>query len=243
MNKIDILKPSIFPEEITAGITLANKDNYPPFGFCIFPGKILTDSEVESHRSALSNLLQVPRKRMIFQKQVHTDGIKEVNFGEEITASDGMISNQKELVLNVTVADCCGILIFDKVNKAIAALHSGWKGTSLNIASKGVRLLNEKYGSKAEDLLVWLSPCAGKDKYEVEWDVAKYFKKHVTQLNDKKYLLDIREPILEQLINCGIPKDQIEVNHDCTIEDDRFHSYRGDKEQSGRMSVFIKMEK
>ncbi len=243
MNKIDILKPTIFPKEITAGITLANKDSYPPYGFCIFPGKILTDSEVESHRSDLGDLLKVPRKNMIFQKQVHTDGIKEVSFGEAITQSDGMISNQKEIVLNVTVADCCGILIYDKVSKAIGALHSGWKGTSLNIAAKGVKLLNEKYDSKAKDLLVWLSPCAGKEKYEVEWDVAKFFEKHVTKLNDKKYLLDIREPILEQLIDAGIPENQIEVNHDCTIEDDRFHSYRRDKEQSGRMSVFIKIGK
>ncbi len=242
MKIIKTISPKIFPSEICAGITLANRDTYSPYGFCIFPGKILSESDVENHRSDLAEFLNTSREYMVFQKQVHTDGIKEVNKLETITDSDGMICTQTGLVLNVTVADCCGILIYDKKNKAIAALHSGWKGTSLNIAGKGIEMLNQKFGSSPANLLVWLSPCAGKEEYEVEWDVAKHFEQYVIKKNDKKYLLDIREPILDQLIEAGVPESQIEISKECTISDDRFHSYRRDKERSGRMSVFIKME-
>lgn len=242
MNKIYILKPSIFPEEITAGITLANKENFPPYGFCIFPGKILSEETVEQHRSALAQQLKVSSTSNIFQKQVHTDGIRQVSEGSPIETSDGMICNIQGVILNVTVADCCGILIYDKANNAIAALHSGWKGTSLNIAGKGVKLMQSKYNSKPENLLVWLSPCAGKELYEVEWDVARHFEKFAVRKNERKFLLDIREPIFDQLCLAGIPKNQIEVSTECTIKDEKFHSYRRDKEKSGRMSVFIKIE-
>ncbi len=239
MNNIKLLTPDIFPQEVFAGITLANKDSFPPHGFSIFPGKILHDDEVENHRHSLADLLNVERKAMIFQKQVHTDGIKLVSFGEPITESDGMLCGEKGTVLNVTVADCCGILIFDPVSKSIAALHSGWKGTSLNIAAKGIAKMQENFGSQPDDLLVWLSPCTGKANYEVEWDVAQHFSNFVSRKSEHKYLLDIREPIKQQLLEAGISESNLRISTDCTIADQRFHSYRRDKELSGRMSAFI----
>ncbi len=242
MKNIEIQKPTIFPANISAGITLANKYTFPPYGFSIFPGQVLSSDEVEQHRLSLAKQLKVNRDDMIFQKQVHTDGIKVVSEGAEITKSDGMISNQSGIVLNVTVADCCGILIFDKATKSIAALHSGWRGTSLNMAGKGVKMMQKTYNSNSEDLLVWLSPCAGKESYEVEWDVAQHFEQYAVKKDETKFLLDIREPIKDQLLNAGVPECQIETSTECTIRNSLYHSYRRDKSESGRMSVFIKIE-
>ncbi len=242
MKNIEIKSPTIFPAEISAGITLANKYTFPPHGFSIFPGQVLSSDEVELHRLALAKQLKVNRDAMVFQKQVHTDGIKVVSEGAETTQSDGMLSNQSGIVLNVTVADCCGILIYDKATKSIAALHSGWRGTSLSMAGKGIKKMKETYGTNPADLLVWLSPCAGKESYEVEWDVAQHFEKYVIKKDSTKFLLDIREPIKDQILHAGVPECQIETSTECTIQNTLYHSYRRDKSESGRMSVFIKIE-
>ena len=56
-----------------------------------------------------------------------------------------------------------------------------------------------------------------------------------------KYLFDNSLQILLQLLDCGIIRDNIQISDICTITNKNYHSYRRDKERSGRMAGFIGM--
>lgn len=240
--KIEILSSKIFDKsKIISGVTLANFSLFPE-GFSIFPGKVLNEEQVENFRNILAENLNVARKDLIFQKQIHEDTIQTITeHSEVINYSDGMITNIKGIVLNVTIADCVGILVYDSVNDAIGAFHSGWRGTVLNIARSGILKLTKEYGTNPQDLRVWLSPAAGKDLYEVGREVADLFPDTVKKAKGEKFLLDVRGRIKEQLIELGVKAENIDVSDICTISDKNYHSYRRDSDASGRMSAFIGM--
>ena len=249
--ELDILKPRLFVEDkIISGVTQRNTDKFPPYGFSIAPAKILSVEETMINRSILANHINLPFENgycinLKFQKQVHADEIRIVDkFTKafhyyEQTENDGMITNDNDVVLCVTIADCCAILIYDSVNHAIAALHSGWKGTMQNIAAKGIKLLSEKYSSRPEDLKVYLSPAASGKSYEVGYDVAKYFPDSTTKISKEKYLFDNRKQIRFQLIDLGVKEKNIEISDVCTISDLNYHSHRRDGDKAGRMCAFI----
>jgi len=240
---IDIIEPEIFPKnKILSGVTKKNTHSFPPYGFSITNGDILSDKEVKEHRTIFAEYLGYSFENLKFQKQIHSNIIqivhKDTLNGLE---SDGMITNEKGLVLNVSLADCTGILIYDFRNEVIAAVHSGWKGTQQNITKVALNSLKLHYNSNPEDLLVYISPSASGKNYEVEWDVAKYFPDSITQINETKYLYDNKKQIQLQLKECGVLSKNIEISEICTMENDDYHSYRRDKMHSGRMSAFIAM--
>lgn len=240
MTKINIYKPSIFNGlPVNAGVTESNFHLFEK-GFSIFPGKILNNEEVENFRNILAINIGKSKENLKYQKQVHGNTIRIIDENSSDTEeSDGMITNVKGLVLNLTLADCCGILVYDPKQRAIGAFHSGWKGTKNNIAEKGIQAMMEAYSSTPEELIIFLSPCAGAERYEVGEDVAKYFPMNVKKKIGEKYLLNLRLRIKQQLLACGVKEHNIETSGFCTIRDRRFHSYRRDGDNSGRMSAFI----
>lgn len=239
MKKIEILKPTIFPSNIIAGITKKNLQNFPTYGFSIFPGKIYNDEEIINHRKELAGNIGINLKNLMFQRQVHQSHIRVIDENSEEIESDGMITSTPGLILNITIADCCAVLCYDTMNQAIGAFHSGWRGTKEKISIKGIDIMKDIYGSNPENMLVYLSPCASGENYEVGKDVAEYFPKSVKPIENNKYLLDIKNEIKIQLASLGIPDKNIEISNICTIENTEYHSYRRDKEKSGRMSAFI----
>jgi purine-nucleoside/S-methyl-5'-thioadenosine phosphorylase / adenosine deaminase len=239
----NILKNKLFKHcDLIFGVTQKNQDIFPPFGFSISNADIYNDEEIATQRRYFADYLGVEFDKMKFQKQVHGNRIRIIDENSEQEDSDGMMTNIKGIVLNVTIADCGGILIYDPKNEAIAALHSGWRGTQQNIANKGIKMMQNEYGSRPNDLLVYLSPCASGEKYEVGWDVAKYFPDSIKQISSEKYLFDNKHEIFNQLLAVGVAEDNIEISDICTISDTNYHSYRRDKEKSGRMSAFIGMK-
>ncbi len=154
-----------------------------------------------------------------------------------------MITAFKGLVLCVIIADCAAVLMFDPKNGVVAGLHSGWRGTQMNITQKGIELLKATFKTNPADLLVYISPCASGESYIVRKDVAQHFPRTSRKINDEEYLFDNRAEIQLQLADCGVLKENIEMSAGCTIggEND-YHSYRRDGERSGRMAAFIGMK-
>lgn len=240
--KLDISYETNFDNSrILSGVTQTNFDKFP-LGFSIFPAKIYSDEEVEEFRNLLATQIGTKRSDLIFQRQTHGTDINVIRSqSDTMQFSDGMITNVRGLVLNVTIADCAAVLIFDANKNAIGAFHSGWRGTAAEISKKGIKLMNELFDCKAEDLICHISSSAGKDVYEVGAEVAELFPREFVKPFGEKYLLDIKGTIHRQLIESGCIESKITVSPNCTISDSRFHSYRRDKDKSGRMSAFIGM--
>lgn len=240
MKKINYLSPQIFPNnQVLAGITFKDENQFPPFGFSVTKADILSNEEVNENRKILAQSIKWDFSKIKFHKQVSQDKINIVNQNSDILEGDGMITSEKGLMLVLSLADCCGIMIFSPDKKVIAALHSGWNGTRLNIVKKGLEKLVNHYKVDISQLIVWITPCAGKNDYKVGDDVAKYFPNFILPSNDGKYFLDLKGAISHQLISSGVKKENIEISPESTISDTRFHSYRRDKSTSGRMAAFI----
>ncbi|MDR0926437.1 MAG: peptidoglycan editing factor PgeF [Ignavibacteria bacterium] len=240
MLKINILRPTIFPPNITSGITFSNYKLFPN-GFSAYKLAHNSDAEVMLNREILASNIGCDTSALVFQKQVHSNYIRIIGTEQQkLEESDGFISNNSGLALCINLADCAGILCYDPLTQCIAAFHSGWKGTVAQIVPKGIAMMREEYGAKPSNILVYITPCAGKEKYEVGEDVAKHFPNHRTAIGGGKYLLDLKGAIVAQLRDAGVDTEHnLEVSSVCTISNDNFHSFRRDGDNAGRMTAFI----
>lgn len=82
-------------------------------------------------------------------------------------ATDAMITNLPGVALTILVADCAPVVLFDPVNRAIGAAHSGRAGTVLGVLPKTVQAMSATFRSAPEDLLVGIGPAIGADSYEI----------------------------------------------------------------------------
>lgn len=239
---IEIIRPSIFErKKIQSGVTEINKRMFPKTGLSLSPAEILTDEEYGIHLQMFAHSRGVIKDRIKFNKQVHSDIVRIVDGNSNTEEADALITNEKQLMLLIKIADCAAILLYDKINEVIAAVHSGWRGTKADIASKTISQMKQNFGTEANSLLAYISPSASVNNYEVGKEFVDYFPKYISKRGNK-YYFDNKKAIKNQLLNAGLSKDNIEVSDICTIENKDYHSYRRDGERSGRMGAFIMMK-
>lgn len=237
------ITPNIFKPypEAAAAMTLRGRASLP-FGLN-FSHAVGDDPErVDENRRAAARALGFASDRFIRQKQVHGDRIVCVDETYVPGESDALVTDRPGFLLAASVADCVPLLLYAPSAGVVAAVHSGWRGTAQNIAGKTIEFLRSRFGATPEDLRVWIGPSAGQCCYEVGEDVAAEFDpKHSRSLGGGKYLFDNRGAALAQTFAAGVPATGVEVDVRCTICDERFHSYRRDRERSGRMVAMIGM--
>lgn len=240
-NRIEILQPVDWGSDVITGVTLRNEKLFPPHGLSLGRAEILSDDECEIHRQIFAEAIDTERQSLQFQKQVHGAVVKRIYAANRILEeSDGMITNERGIVLCTLLADCCGVLLYDKRNHAIGAIHSGWRGTHQGISIVAVEAMQKEFGTRPEELKAYLSPCASGEKYEVKNDVAELFDTGITQLDETRFLFDNRICIRHQLIeDAGLLPSNITSSRECSITDTRFHSFRRDGKNSGRIAAFI----
>ena len=154
-------------------------------------------------------------------EQIHGAEIKRVNKGEAafiVDGVDGLITNDRGVILGIYVADCGAVYLVDQKTGAIGLLHSGKKGTELGILKKALNMMEVEFGTKPEDVKVVLAPCIRPPAYEV--DFASEIRLQAKELGVKE----------ENFNDCGI----------CTSEDiESYYSYRMEKGATGRMLALL----
>jgi YfiH family protein len=193
-------------------------------------GKRPTKSRYSSARSACS-------RRVVYSGQIHSDIVQEAQTPGKIESCDALTTNQRDLYLAISVADCIPIFLYDPVSKCIAAVHSGWKGTEKGIVANAIRKMSARYGSNAQELNAFIGPGASACCYEVGEDVAKRFPDEIVDRSGPgNPRLDLKRRNRDLLIEAGVNASNIETSADCTIvRGDRYHSFRRDGNMSGRM--------
>lgn len=155
---------------------------------------------------------------------------------------DAVITNKPNVFACVSIADCTPVLIYDTKNKAVAAIHAGWRGTAAYIVTETLKAMQDNYGTKGEDCLAFIGACIGEKNFEVGEEVAIQFKAEVKRYDaeKKKYFIDLKKENKNQLLQFGLKESNIEVSSYCTIENnDKFFSYRKEKGVTGRMLAVI----
>ena len=211
----------------------------------------------EENYKQMCNILSLDSKNVYRPFQTHTDIVKEIKdedpgtFTNDFKDVDGLVTDQKNKILTIATADCIDILFFDTVKKVIANTHSGWKGTYQEISIKTVDKMVDKYDSDPKDILCFFGPSIRKCHFEVDKLVANDFYKKFSKLDNinkiivkqedtEKYNIDtilINKMILlerglkeKNIIDCGL----------CTVcNSNKLHSFRADRDRSGRMMGLI----
>jgi YfiH family protein len=200
--------------------------------------------KVIQSRKIFASFLGVDLSNIAYQHQIHSDIVTYVSEPKFIGDSDAMITDKFNLGLAVGSADCTTVFIYDPVKKVIAAIHSGWKGTQKRITEKTLMKLQNDFNLNPEDCCVYIAPAISQMNYEVGKEVAELFDKKYSKLINGSYYLNVSKVNYDMLINFGVQKHKIQFSSLCSFQNKTlFHSYRRDKENSGRAWGLIMMVK
>ncbi|MFX0549152.1 peptidoglycan editing factor PgeF [Hathewaya histolytica] len=176
-----------------------------------------------------------------YLNQVHGDRV--IKYKGITEDGDAIITGESGVAIGVFTADCVPILLLDKKNKVLAAIHSGWRGTLKNISSKTIDRMVSEYSANPEDILAYIGPHNGACCFEVGEEVIEQFKstKEFKESMIEGRNLNLAEYIENALVTSGLKKDNINLIPICTYcsKDVKLHSYRKGKDGYGRMFSFI----
>lgn len=205
------------------------------------------------------NCINLDYKNIVKTKQAHTDHIEIINKKINVDAPDldvyqkidGLITDKKDLVLSTTNADCILLILFDPVKKAIANVHSGWKGTVQRISVKAVKKMQEQYDCNAENIICCMCPSIRKCHFEVDREVYEIFYNEFKDLEqfcdiieknlqEEKWYIDTVEINRMILKNAGLLESNIIDSKLCSVcNKDYMHSFRVEKEGYGLSTAVV----
>jgi polyphenol oxidase len=139
-----------------------------------------TREHVLKNRQNFVAALKASDMRVIALRQIHSDIVHTVTGtnsrpSAEAPKGDALITNEPGLLLVVQTADCVPILLADEKRGAIAAIHSGWRGTLQRIAEKTLGRMQMEFGTRPQDVIAALGPGIGQCCFEVGPEVAAEF--------------------------------------------------------------------
>jgi polyphenol oxidase len=152
---------------------------------------------------------------------------------------DALLENTPGSAVAVKTADCIPILLVDRRNRAVAAVHAGWRGTVAEIVRHTVEQMRRRFGSVPSGLDAAIGPGIGSCCYEVGPDVAAHFPQSLATGRDGRARVDLARANRQQLLDSGLDAARIYTAGLCTMcLPGEFHSYRRDKQDAGRMFSF-----
>jgi len=204
--------------------------------------------EILRNRKHVADALAIPANQLFFPSQVHKTRIVTVTSTTSVAdlqETDALVTNERGLCLAVMSADCVPILLYDKKNQAIGAVHSGWKGTVARILEKTLRVMTDTYGTQGKDVIAGIGPSVSQDSYEVGDEVVQEVHQAFGQSSgllipqrDNKAKLDLWKANQLQLLEFGVDSSSIEISDLCTIKNNQ-HFFSARKGDAGRFAAGI----
>jgi len=229
----------------------ASQDDYQGLNMSFREGD--EEFRVLTNWDKLATAFEIPLENFLVLNQVHGDNIFTIKpHGEYFTSRDelnydAIVTNRTNLAICIKTADCVPVFIVDRIKKVIAVVHAGWRGSALGISAKVVRLMQTQYGSEPADILAAIGPSIGLCCYEIDATAADAFR-HQNNAEaflfpgkrKNRWMLDLAEANRRQLLDCGIPDDNVETAGLCTVcRQDTFFSHRGSGGITGRQINFM----
>jgi len=220
---------------------------------------------VLKNRQAFQSAIGATGLRLALLKQFHSAvALFLASPPGEPCKGDASLTNSRGILLGVQTADCVPILLVDRKERAVAAIHAGWRGTLARAAEKTVGEMRKQFGSKPADILAALGPSIGGCCYEVGTelvtkftsqfaDAAEYFDELRTgeEPNPLQWLnmmppghqpppnnvrLDLGKANRSQLLAAGLRECNIFASNLCTAcHTGLLFSYRREGANSGRL--------
>jgi YfiH family protein len=249
---LDFYKFKAFQKQSKLLHLVTTKSSDMPYSFSLALHTGEDEKTIISNRDLVAKKLHTTDTlHFIVANQTHSDHIHIVteektkgweSLSDAIEDCDALITDRPHVMLTILTADCVPILLYDKKNHVIAAIHAGWKGTKAQITSKTITKMKETFNTHAEDIIAAIAPSIGQCCYEVGEEVAQHFfdtPQGFRQVQ-KKYMLDLPQINKIQLLKSGLKEEHIEMSNICTsCEVEHFFSYRKEQGCSGRFMSMI----
>jgi YfiH family protein len=214
----------------------------------IFNGEVkafFTRKLLGANIGKISNLLSISMQDIYLPVQKHTDRVLVLQSDLAPVTADAVVTQRKGILLGVRVADCVPILLYDRRESVIGAVHAGWRGTASQIIKKTVRTMVELFGTSPKDIMAAIGP-------SIRWqcyDVGSEVKEAVCEATGEgkycmpekdKYFIDLSSANRIQALSSGIPGENIWSSGECTrCNPDAFYSYRYSRTYAGSQGGFI----
>jgi len=143
--------------------------------------------------------------------------------------SDALFTQERGLALFLPIADCIGAVVYDPQSHVLGLAHIGRHNLVQSGASKTIDYMHDTFGVSPADLLVWMSPAAGRESYPLH-DF------------DNRSMHDVART---QLLSAGILARNIVTDERDTTANSMFFSHseflKGNRETDGRQAVVAMM--
>ena len=189
-------------------------------------------------------LAKMETSQAVYLNQVHGNVIHVLTKEErqEPIIADGVVTDMRGVALVIQVADCQGVLLYDPCRQVIAGVHSGWRGSVLNIIGNCINVMVHHFNCNPKDIRAGISPslgpCCGEFinyKTEIPQILWEY------KLPGTHYF-DFWKMSCDQMMAKGVKKQNVETLNICTqCNIDTFFSYRGEK-TTGRFGCAISLK-
>jgi YfiH family protein len=168
--------------------------------------------------------------------------------------ADAMLTGVSGVALFWAYGDCAPVLVYDARQRVIGLVHAGWRGTAQAITTRTIVAMQERFGSRLNDIYAAVGPAIGACCYEVNDAVrqsfaaeplaqeAAVFAERASSVDpdDTRLYLDVGASNERQLLLAGLAPDHIETSGYCTgCEADLFYSNRRGPRHGGRFGVAI----
>ncbi|MFW6299446.1 MAG: peptidoglycan editing factor PgeF [Oceanicaulis sp.] len=195
-------------------------------------------ANVEENRRRLAAALGGPD--LVFLNQVHGADVVKVDAKPKgrwsAGEADAQMTDRPGLALCAQTADCVPVLLFDPVRPAVAAVHSGWRGTVKGVLAATLAAMKAAYGCEPATIQAAIGPAISQANYRVGPEVLDQFDRLFGGLDPALAGprddgggagLDVAEACRRQLIAAGVREDAIVRIKRCTFEErDLFFSCR-----------------
>lgn len=206
---------------------------------------------VAKNRALLSEHLQLPATPLWLQQEHGTTAVAAHSVAMNV-AADASWTHQAGVVCVAQSADCLPVLFCDRAGTIVGAAHAGWRGLLDGVLESTIVAMTDAASIPAINLMAWLGPAIGPERFEVGADVRDAFVEAQGDAAEwafsydeaaskaagaDRWMGDFYRLARQRLVRAGIL--QVFGGDYCTHSDaDKFFSYRRDG-VTGRMASLI----
>lgn len=220
----------------------------------------LLTPEVQKNRQAFLNEFGFNSEQTVSAVLEHGNHVELVtckDVGTIFPNTDAFVTQDPDVLLTITAADCLPVYFYDEKKSAIGIAHAGWKGVLREVAVATLSAMQVHFGSNPENVRVFIGPHLKACHFEVQNDVLQKFTEylkansfsagfisnsHLQTLTSNlseapsplqpisSTLIDLAGIVSAQLQKAGVLEENIKVSPECTFElPQKYFSYRRDK--------------
>lgn len=226
------------------GISADTVNPYSGFNVCHYTGD--DPYRVKASINELSKVAGIAPNRIIVPTQTHSNHVAVIDrmsySKDTLDDCDGLVTNQKNVIIGVNTADCLPIVLVDPVDDVIGVAHGGWRGILGGIIENTVSAMH-RLGSRNVNIMYSIGPSICADCFEVGPEVASLFPSDVISfpIKNGKPHVDLHRMVIKITEQLGIPRNHeaFQPQSMCTKHNfKKFFSARAMGTKSGRNFTF-----